>query len=100
MSPLHDALADYLKIRRALGYKLERAGKLLPQYLDYLDDRGDRLVTIENARAWADRDTLKLLLAFAATRRRCQPCKLDIGDLNTSRTSSGCSRSRQNDQTA
>jgi integrase len=53
MSPLHDELADYLKIRRALGYKLERAGKLLPQYLDYLDARGERLVTIENALAWA-----------------------------------------------
>jgi integrase len=53
MSPLHDALADYLQIRRALGYKLERAGKLLPQYLDYLDARGEQLVTIENALAWA-----------------------------------------------
>lgn len=53
MSPLHEALADYLKIRRALGYKLERAGKLLPQYLDYLDACGERLVTIENALAWA-----------------------------------------------
>jgi integrase len=53
MSPLDDALADYLTIRRALGYKLERAGKLLPQYLDYLDGLGDQLVTIENALAWA-----------------------------------------------
>jgi integrase len=53
MSPLHDALADYLKIRRALGYKLERAGKLLPQYLDHLDQRGERQVTVANALAWA-----------------------------------------------
>src|ERR1700758_4137695 len=53
MSPLHDALADYLQIRRALGYKLERAGTLLPQYLVYLDGRGEQLVTIENALAWA-----------------------------------------------
>src|SRR5262249_40102520 len=53
MSPLHDALTDYLQIRRALGYKLERAGKLLPQYLAYLDDRGEQLVTIENVLAWA-----------------------------------------------
>ena len=34
MSPLHDSLADYLRIRRALGYKLERAEKLLAQYLE------------------------------------------------------------------
>jgi len=53
MSPLRQALIDYLKIRRALGYKLERAGKLLPQYLDYLDQRGEELVTVENALAWA-----------------------------------------------
>ncbi|HET7050131.1 MAG TPA: tyrosine-type recombinase/integrase [Solirubrobacteraceae bacterium] len=53
MNPLHDALGDYLQIRRALGYKLERAGKLLPQYLDYLDGRGEQLVTVENALAWA-----------------------------------------------
>ena len=53
MSPLHEALTDYLQIRRALGYKLERAGKLLPQYLGYLDDRGEQVLTIENALAWA-----------------------------------------------
>ena len=53
MSPLDDALADYLNVRRALGYKLERAGKLLPQYLDHLDQRGEQLVTVENALAWA-----------------------------------------------
>jgi integrase len=53
MSPLHDKLADYLRIRRALGYKLERAEKLLLQYLEYLDALGAEQVTIENAVAWA-----------------------------------------------
>jgi site-specific recombinase XerD len=53
MSRLRQALADYLQIRRALGYKLERAGKLLLQYLDYLDALGAEKVTIENAVAWA-----------------------------------------------
>ncbi len=52
MSPLHDQLIDYLKIRRALGYKLARAEKLLPQFIDYLDGRGEQLVTVENALAW------------------------------------------------
>jgi integrase/recombinase XerD len=42
MSPLQEALADYLTIRRAMGYKLERAGKLLTQFVDYLDDAGVR----------------------------------------------------------
>jgi integrase len=53
MSPLRQALADYLRIRRALGYKLERAEKLLLQYLKYLDALGAETVTIENAVAWA-----------------------------------------------
>jgi hypothetical protein len=33
MSPLEAQLADYLRIRRALGYRLERAEKLLRQYV-------------------------------------------------------------------
>jgi integrase len=53
MSPLRQALADYLSIRRALGYKLERAEKLLHQYLDYLDRLREERLTIENAVAWA-----------------------------------------------
>ena len=53
MSPLRQALADYLTVRRALGYKLERAEKLLGQYLDYLTQRGEERVTIANAVGWA-----------------------------------------------
>jgi integrase/recombinase XerD len=53
VSPLHPALSDYLTIRRALGYKLARAEKLLGQYLDYLAEHDEPLVTVENAVAWA-----------------------------------------------
>lgn len=53
MTPLRQALADYLRIRRALGYKLERAGKLLPQFLAYLEQIGADTVTTERALAWA-----------------------------------------------
>jgi integrase len=53
MSPLHQPLVDYLQIRRALGYKLERAEKLLEQYLEYLNALGAEKVTIDNAVAWA-----------------------------------------------
>lgn len=52
MSPLCDQLRDYLRIRRALGCKLTRAGKLLPQFIAFLNERGERLVTIENTLAW------------------------------------------------
>ncbi|MBA3807732.1 MAG: tyrosine-type recombinase/integrase [Solirubrobacterales bacterium] len=53
MSSLRQTLTDYLKVRRALGYKLERAGKLLPQFLDYLENAGAETVTIKHAVAWA-----------------------------------------------
>lgn len=53
MSRLREALVDYLRIRRALGYKLERAGKLLPQFVDYLEQLGADIVTTEHALAWA-----------------------------------------------
>lgn len=53
MSRLREALADYLSVRRAMGYKLERAGKLLAQFVDHLDDAGAATVTVEAAVAWA-----------------------------------------------
>ncbi len=53
MSRLRDSLGDYLTIRRALGYTLERAEKLLDQFIDYLDGLGVELVTVERALAWA-----------------------------------------------
>jgi integrase len=53
MSPLQAQLADYLRIRRALGYKLERAEKLLAQYLEHLEALGHDRVTVENALGWA-----------------------------------------------
>lgn len=42
-----------LRIRRALGFKLERAEKLLALYLTYLAQAGQDRLTLENALAWA-----------------------------------------------
>jgi integrase len=53
MSRLREQFADCLRVRRALGYKLTRAEKLVPQFLDYLDERGTDVVTVEDALAWA-----------------------------------------------
>ena len=53
MTPLRRALADYLAIRRALGYRLARAEKLLAQFLAYLEDRGETRLRTETALAWA-----------------------------------------------
>lgn len=43
MKQLHQALTDYLSVRRALGYKLERDEKLLVQFLTYLEAEGVNL---------------------------------------------------------
>jgi integrase/recombinase XerD len=53
VSGLHRALEDYLRVRRSLGFQLERAGKLLPDFLRYLDERGLSHVTTTAALAWA-----------------------------------------------
>jgi len=47
------ALADYLQVRRALGYKLKAQGTLLPQFLTYLQENGAQRLTTEHALRWA-----------------------------------------------
>jgi integrase len=53
MSALDDHVADYLRLRRGLGFKLERAGQVLPQLVAYLQAAGATTVTRELAIAWA-----------------------------------------------
>ena len=53
MTKLGKALVDYLRVRRALGFKLKQAGELLPDFVRYLDDRGLCHVTTTAALAWA-----------------------------------------------
>jgi len=50
---LRDALADYLALRRALGYRLDRPEKLLDQFLDHLEAAHQEVVTLQNALEWA-----------------------------------------------
>jgi len=53
MNVLRQALADYLAVRRTLGYKLARSEKLLAQFLAFVEHRGEEHLTIETALAWA-----------------------------------------------
>jgi integrase len=46
-------LADYLALRRALGYRLARPEKLLNQFLDHLEGRGEAAITVSTALDWA-----------------------------------------------
>lgn len=55
MSALSTHVEDYLRLRRALGFKLEREGQLLAQFVAYLETAGAETATVtsELAIAWA-----------------------------------------------
>jgi hypothetical protein len=53
MNPMRQALADYLKVRRTLGYKLARPEKLLDQLLTYVETLGEQHLRTETMIAWA-----------------------------------------------
>lgn len=53
MTALRVELDRYLRIRRALGFKLARPELLLADYLRYLDAIGAATITADNAFAWA-----------------------------------------------
>jgi integrase/recombinase XerD len=53
MSPLRQALEDYLQVRRSLGYQLARPEKLPGQFIGHLEAAGAATVTTEHALAWA-----------------------------------------------
>jgi integrase len=53
MTPLRQALAGYLAVRRSLGYQLARPEKLLAQFITYLEDAGAATGTTELALTWA-----------------------------------------------
>jgi integrase len=57
MSDLRQAVIEYLQIRRAVGYKLERDGQLLPDFIAFLDRRGSERITNELAVEWATAPT-------------------------------------------
>lgn len=53
MSGLRDALAGYLEVRRALGYKLADDARLLGDFVAYLEQAGSDRITVDLALAWA-----------------------------------------------
>jgi integrase/recombinase XerD len=53
MKTLAHALADYLALRRALGFKMDEAQRLLPRFLTFLEQHGCAHITSELALQWA-----------------------------------------------
>ena len=52
-SMLRQRAADYLALRRAVGYKLAENERPLTQFLDYLEEAGITAITTQIAVAWA-----------------------------------------------
>ena len=53
MSPLRRAVHEYLSMRRGLGYKLDRAGPALLDFVSFLQRRRASYITLPLALAWA-----------------------------------------------
>lgn len=55
MTRLEEMLADYLTIRRAVGFKLVEHQRLLPQFIEFVEQAGAGTVTTQLALDWAIR---------------------------------------------
>lgn len=83
MTDLRAVLSQYLQVRRALGYKLERAGRLLPGFVTFVHQARASFITTELALAWATHlppgapwwaaERLRIVRGFAAYVRALDP---------------------------
>jgi integrase/recombinase XerD len=53
MSPLRQALEEYLAVRRALGFKLHEPDRALHQFVEFLEAQGASVITTRLALQWA-----------------------------------------------
>jgi site-specific recombinase XerD len=72
MKGLQKAMADYLSMRRALGYKLKDAARLLADFAAFYEQQGARHITIPLALQGAQRTPAKP--AEWARRLTCVRC--------------------------
>src|SRR5919109_4199241 len=95
VSALRQSLTEYLAVRTALGYRLERTEKLLGQFLDYLHANGPDRITVEHAVAWAILPRSRAALARDAPRRGPRICALRARSRPASRGARGGPAARQ-----
>lgn len=58
MSGLQQVLEEYLAVRRSLGFKLKREGRLLPDFVRFVERSGASRITTSVALAWATLPTM------------------------------------------
>lgn len=52
MTDLRQALDDYLRLRRSLGHQMAEAAYLLPDFVGFMDSRGEQTLTVTAALDW------------------------------------------------
>lgn len=57
MNTLREAVEDYLRMRRNLGFKLREAGKGLQDFVSFLEERGATYINTPLALEWAQQPT-------------------------------------------
>jgi integrase/recombinase XerD len=83
MIGLRGALAEYLSMRRALGFKLRYHGQVLPHFVSFLERQGISHITTELALLWANQpkgieavvcaSRLSMVRSFAQYRSAADP---------------------------
>jgi integrase/recombinase XerD len=68
MSALHEAVDDYISIRRSLGFKLNAYPWMLHDFVDYLQWHGESKVTTQLALEWAQRPGADSHLSYLGKR--------------------------------
>ena len=53
MTGVRDALADYLQLRRRLGFEMPQDGRLLEGFVTFLERAGAERISTDLALAWA-----------------------------------------------
>jgi len=52
MNTLREALQEYLVLRRSLGYQMDDAGRTLPRFISFLEERQAQHITARLALEW------------------------------------------------
>jgi len=83
MSSLREAAEEYLALRRALGFKLRQQGRMLLQFVEFLEQRDATVISTELALQWACEPSdgsrmwwhqrLVVVRGFAQHRAACDP---------------------------
>ena len=69
MNDLDPIVRDYLTLRRSLGFKLEMEGRLLPDFVAFLEKSGSPVITSALAFAWATQPSAATAYWWAARLR-------------------------------